>query len=65
MAVLGSLQDDAPDRADGFELAYVTRDGAQARAALGDARSLPLERAAPVRRARLLQRTASGAYHGA
>jgi hypothetical protein len=50
VAVLESIQGDAPDRADGFELAYVTRDGAQARVALADAGSLPLERAAPVRR---------------
>jgi len=40
MTVLGSIQGDAPDRADGFELAYVARDGAQARVALADAGSL-------------------------
>jgi hypothetical protein len=39
VTVLGSIQGDAPDRADGFELAYVTRDGAQARVALADAGS--------------------------
>jgi hypothetical protein len=50
VAVLGSLQGDAPDGADGFGLAYVTRDGARAGVALADAGSLPLERAAPVRR---------------
>jgi hypothetical protein len=50
MAVLRSVKGGAPDRVDGFELAYVTRDGAQARVALANAGSLPLERAVPVRR---------------
>ena len=50
MAVLRSVQGGAPDRVDGFELAYVTRDGEQARVALAEAWSLRLERAEPVRR---------------
>ena len=50
MAVLRSVKDGAPDRVDGFELAYVTRDGEQARVALAEAWSLRLERAEPVRR---------------
>src|SRR6516165_77474 len=50
VAVLRSVQGSAPDRVDGFELAYVTRDGEQARVALAEAWSLRLERAEPVRR---------------
>ena len=50
MAVLRSVKGGAPDRVDGFELAYVTRDGEQARVALAEAWSLRLERAEPVRR---------------
>lgn len=45
MAVLRSVQGGAPDRVEGFELAYVTRDGEQARVALAEAWSLRLERA--------------------
>jgi hypothetical protein len=50
VAVLRSVKGGAPDRVDGFELAYVTRDGEQARVALAEAWSLRLERAEPVRR---------------
>jgi hypothetical protein len=50
VAVLRSVQGGAPDRVDGFELAYVTRDGEQGRVALAEAWSLQLERAEPVRR---------------
>jgi hypothetical protein len=52
VAVLRSVQGGAPDRVEGFELAYVTRDGEQARVALAEAWSLRLERAEPVRRTR-------------
>jgi len=48
VAVLRSIQGGAPGAAGGFELAYVTRDGARARVLLADARALRLERAAPV-----------------
>jgi hypothetical protein len=37
VAVLSSVKGGAPDRVDGFELAYVTRDGEQARVALAEA----------------------------
>ncbi|RFU36669.1 hypothetical protein DZF91_36930 [Actinomadura logoneensis] len=45
----GRFQGGAPARVEGFELAYVTGDGGQARVGLADAWSLRLERAAPVR----------------
>jgi hypothetical protein len=48
VAVLRSVKGGAPDRVDGFGLAYVTRDGEQARIALAEAWSLRLERAEPV-----------------
>lgn len=49
-AVLSVVGGGAPDRVAGFDVAYVTSDGAQGRVRLEEAWALRLERAEPVRR---------------
>lgn len=49
MAMLRSVQGGAPGYVDGFDVAYVTGDGAQVRVPLADAWAVRLESAAPVR----------------